>query len=112
MLIRSLLDKYGLNVEIVDNGQDAVNSVEAGEFDLIFMDLQMPVMGGLKAAELIKSKSKKIPIIALTANALKGDREKCLKAGCDDYLPKPIDRPDLIDLLKKYLYQNQTLPVS
>jgi CheY-like chemotaxis protein len=73
------------------------------EFDLVFMDMEMPVMNGYQATEILRKQGIDIPIIALTANALEGDREKCLSAGCDDYLSKPIKAEDLSAVLEKFL---------
>ena len=96
-VVTLLLRKRGHIVRAVDNGRAAVRAVEraARPFDVVVMDLQMPVMGGLDAARAIRRRegggSRRVPIIALTAHALRGDRERCLEAGMDDYLPKPID---------------------
>ncbi len=103
VLIRVLFERLGLNVVIVEDGQKAVNSALTETVDLIFMDMQMPVMNGYNATKTLREKGFVTPIIALTANAMKGDRQKCFEAGCDDYLPKPIDIRELIEILKKYL---------
>ena len=92
-----LLQRQGHQVKIANNGEEVLNSVKRDIFDLILMDIQMPKMDGLKATASIRLQEIKsklhIPIIAMTAHALKGDREKCLDAGMDDYLPKPVN-PD------------------
>lgn len=92
-----LLEKRGHKVVVAENGQEALDILEREEFDLMIMDVQMPVMDGFKATKAIREKEKKtgrhIPIIAMTARAMKGDRESCFMAGMDDYLPKPI-KPD------------------
>ncbi len=92
---RELLEKTGIKVTVVDNGQKAVDIVRKEHFDGILMDLQMPIMDGLTATrEIRKEKDKRtLPIIAMTANAMTGDRNKCLSAGMNDYIPKPVD-PD------------------
>ena len=86
--------------EIVEasNGQEAVAAVEAGAPDLIFMDLKMPVMDGWEATRRIRAMEagRRIPIVALTAQAMAGDSEKAIEAGCDDYVAKPIVDPDVI----------------
>jgi two-component system sensor histidine kinase/response regulator len=101
-----LLEKEGHEAVVVNNGREAVERFENGRFDLILMDIQMPVMGGLEAAQAIRVREqrrtfvfaggwKNTPIIALTAHAMAGDRETCLAAGMDDYLTKPLHRDDL-----------------
>lgn len=106
MLIRLLLEKEGLQAVVVENGQEALEAVLREPFDLVLMDMQMPVMSGLEAVQAIRAKGLTLPIIALTALAMKGDDEKCLKAGCDGYLSKPIDRKALRQILQKYLSKN------
>jgi len=78
--------------------------VKQHEFDLILMDMQMPVMNGFEATERIRQipEYKETPVIALTAFAMKGDREKCLEAGATDYIPKPIDSQEFIEKVKHY----------
>jgi two-component system, sensor histidine kinase and response regulator len=99
-LAKTLLEKNGHSVVIAENGQQAVDIAKSERIDLIFMDVQMPVMDGLEATRAIRASqaetSKHIYIVALTAHAMKGDREKCLAAGVDDYLTKPICRKDLL----------------
>ncbi|HOL89823.1 MAG TPA: ATP-binding protein, partial [Anaerohalosphaeraceae bacterium] len=85
-LIRLLLEKMGLEVEIVENGQQALERAQEGKFNLIFMDMQMPVMNGYDASRLLRERGCTIPIIALTAHAMKEDEKKCLAAGCNGYL--------------------------
>ncbi|TKB23109.1 response regulator [Desulfopila sp. IMCC35006] len=106
----SILEKLGCRVKICANGQEAVAAVAETEYDLIFMDCQMPVMDGYQAAIAIRHTEKKkannthIPIIALTANALTGDREKCLLAGMDDYLSKPFKQESIYNILKVWAH--------
>jgi CheY-like chemotaxis protein/nitrogen-specific signal transduction histidine kinase len=102
-LIRIMLQKMGLDVTIVEDGRQAVEKISNGRYDLILMDMQMPVMNGYDAARQIKAMGIQIPVIALTAHAMKGDEEKCRQAGCDDYLAKPIDRTKLEKILRHYL---------
>lgn len=92
----ALLTKFGYPVDTVDNGAQAVEMVQHGQYNLILMDIYMPVLDGFEATKQIRSLEKAgqhTPIIAMTANAMRGDRERCLEAGMDDYLSKPI-RPD------------------
>jgi signal transduction histidine kinase/DNA-binding response OmpR family regulator len=89
-----MLSKIGFNADVADNGQEGLNALEAGTFDLVLMDCQMPVLDGYAATGEIRKRegaSKHTPIIALTANAMTGDAEKCLAAGMDDYLSKPFE---------------------
>jgi two-component system sensor histidine kinase/response regulator len=94
-----LLNKWGHTVHAVDTGLAAVEAWERESFDLILMDVQMPEMNGLEATAAIRQREAQtgghIPIIALTAHALEGDRDQCLAAGMDDYVPKPLRHPDL-----------------
>ncbi|MCL4215559.1 MAG: response regulator, partial [Candidatus Hydrogenedentes bacterium] len=103
-----ILEKLGLRADAVANGQEAIRSLESLPYDIVFMDVQMPVMDGFEATRAIRSgKTKvlnpKIPIIAMTANALKGDREQCIEAGMDDYISKPIAPGDIPNALNKWL---------
>ncbi len=106
ILVKSLLNKIGLTVTIAEDGREAVEKALNQEFDLILMDIQMPNMNGYEATQALRQKGITTPIIAQTANAMKGDDNKCLEAGCDDYLPKPIDRKELLEKLKKYLHSD------
>jgi PAS domain S-box-containing protein len=100
-----LLEKHGHKVVVVDNGQDAVDALSENEFDLVLMDVQMPVMGGFEAVTRIRAReagtNRHTRIIAMTAHAMKGDRDRCLKAGMDGYLAKPIQAEDLYDALER-----------
>jgi CheY-like chemotaxis protein len=94
-----LLEKHGHRVVVVGNGKQAVDALERGPFDLVRIDVQMPEMGGFEATAHIRDRERvkggHVPIVALTAHAMKGDRERCLQAGMDDYLSKPIAAADL-----------------
>jgi len=103
MLIKLLLEKMGFDVTVVKDGREAVSKAQSGKFDLIFMDIHMPNMNGCEATRTLRKRGVETPIVALTANAMKGDDRECLAAGCNDYLPKPIDRKWLLCVLQKYL---------
>ena len=103
MLIDTLLKKHGLAATLTENGKQAVEAALAGDFDLILMDMQMPVMNGYEATTLLREKGLTVPIIALTASVMVGDRQKCIEAGCDDFLSKPINRLHLQVVLGKAL---------
>jgi len=102
-LFKTILEKYGLQVLLAENGLEAVNILEKEQVDLVFMDVQMPVMNGYEASLRLREKGYTGPIVAVTANAVKGEKEKCLEAGMDDYLTKPFKSVDLIPFLEKYL---------
>jgi CheY-like chemotaxis protein len=98
LLVRRLLEKAGHHVTIVDTGVAAIEAVARGRFDAVLMDVQMPEMDGFDATSRIRaseSGGRRLPIIALTAHAIQGDRERCLAAGMDAYVSKPI-RPELL----------------
>ena len=97
----NLLEKWGHRVTLANNGQEALDRVAAGRFDAILMDVQMPVMGGLEATQRLRLAGCRTPIIAMTANAMQGDRELCLEAGMDDYIAKPIKADELRLLLDR-----------
>src|SRR3989338_3435604 len=95
-LLKVHLESLGCAAEFVGNGQEAVEKIKNNKYDICFMDLQMPVMGGLEAAQVIRTQLKQnVPIVALTAAAQEEEQEKCLKAGMNDYLPKPFDLSEL-----------------
>jgi len=108
-LITRLLEKRGHHVKVAPNGREAITTLEKGTFDLVLMDVQMPEMDGLDATAAIRSKEvasgKHQNIIALTAHAMKGDKERCLAAGMDGYLTKPIRAQELDAILERYSTQ-------
>jgi len=85
------------------NGQEAVNMVDEGGFDLVLMDIKMPVMDGLEATAKIKEAHPELPVIALTANAFDSDRQLALKAGCDDFLSKPVSSEKCLAAIAKFI---------
>jgi signal transduction histidine kinase/DNA-binding response OmpR family regulator len=105
MLAVHILQKRGHTVEAVENGRQAIEALGKQPFDLILMDLQMPELGGVEATMLIREREKStgghIPIIAVTANAMVGDRERCLEAGMDDYVSKPIQLKELFAAIER-----------
>ena len=105
-MIRRMLENAGAAVAVVDNGEQAVDAVleaqdQGQPFDVVLMDMQMPVLDGFGATARLREAGSSVPIIALTAAAMQGDRERCLSAGCDDYLSKPIDRHTLLDVIAR-----------
>ena len=107
------LQKIGLTVDVAGNGVEAVAAWEARTYDLILMDCQMPVMDGYQASREIRAReagTRRIPIIALTADAMKGTEQQCREAGMDDYLTKPIDRARLSEVIQRYLSSTESRP--
>jgi CheY-like chemotaxis protein len=104
MLAVRLLEKRGHHVQVAGDGREALEKLKTADFDLVLMDVQMPVMGGFEATaairEMEKGTGKHIPIVALTAHAVKGDRERCLAAGMDGYVPKPIHPEELFERIE------------
>jgi two-component system sensor histidine kinase/response regulator len=101
--------KLGYHADMVINGKEAIEHLEKKDYDLVLMDCQMPEMDGYEATRKIRDESSsvrnhKIPVIAMTANAMKGDREKCLEAGMDDYISKPVSIDKLADTIERYLH--------
>lgn len=104
-VIRIILEREGFNFEIADNGEDVIKSYETGQFDLVLMDCQMPKMDGLQASVQIRkfehaTEKARCPIVAMTANAMTGDRERCLSHGMDDFLAKPFKRNELMAVIE------------
>jgi two-component system, sensor histidine kinase and response regulator len=99
-----ILSCAGARVEIANNGKEAVDAVATGSYDLVLMDLQMPVMGGYEATKLIRADKKNadLPIIAMTAHAMQGVQAECIAAGMNDYTSKPIDPDNLYTMIKKW----------
>jgi CheY-like chemotaxis protein len=104
VVAQTLLERFGYRVTVAENGQVALDMWSAQPFDAVLMDMQMPVMDGLQATRQmrrieVQSQRPRTPIIAMTANAMQGDRETCLRAGMDDYISKPIHREQLFSIL-------------
>ena len=102
-----MLEDFVASVIVVSNGQEAIDAVKQADsrgepIDLILMDMQMPIMNGFEATSKLRSCGFSRPIVALTAGAMAGDREKCLAAGCSEYLTKPVDHANLLAILLRY----------
>ncbi len=106
--MEKILCRLGVDAEFAKNGLEALRMYMKNEYDLIFLDIQMPVMNGYETAELIRQQEKMtsihIPIVAVTAYALEEDREKCMKKGMDAYLYKPVSMEDLLRVMAKFCY--------
>jgi len=104
-LVRKILNARGYEVLEAGDGLTAIEMATRELPDLILMDISLPGIDGIEATQRIKASTgtSHIPIVALTANAMRGDRERFIAAGCDDYLPKPISTAELLGMLKKYL---------
>lgn len=110
-LTKELLEILGCTVDVASTGHEALELVEKQRYDLIFMDIQMPKMDGYETTKEIRQLEKgshHTPIVALTANALQGDREKCINAGMDDYISKPFRSSDLERVLSQWLEKTKT----
>ncbi len=117
-LVRHIMESWGFTVDVVSNGREAVNKIQENKYDLVLMDIQMPEMDGMEATRAIRQLSDPvkaaIPIVALTANALKGDSEKYLAAGMNDFLPKPFNEQKLFLVISNNLKSSvkETIPMS
>jgi two-component system sensor histidine kinase/response regulator len=111
---RELLEDSGLVVEVADNGRIALTMAQQAPFDLVFMDMQMPVMDGVEATRELRKIARlaKLPIVAMTANAMEQDRRKCMDAGMNDFLVKPIDPADLCAVLLRWVRPRQAAPLA
>ena len=116
-LMKCTLEKIGLRLDLAENGlvacEKALASQAAGKpYDLILMDIRMPIMDGYEATQRLRAEGWQGPIVALTAHSMRGEREKCLEVGCDDYLSKPVDQPTLFVTLGTYLERKQRQPAG
>ncbi len=110
-LVKMMLTQAGYMCEVADNGHEAVEKFVAApqDFDLIFMDVQMPEMDGFEATQAIREQGfNQIPIVAMTAHAMKGDRERCLDSGMDDYVTKPIKREVVLEIIHKWILSKES----
>lgn len=103
MLIQLLLKKLGFETTMADDGQIAVDIYDSKPFKIILMDMMMPNMNGYEATQTLRKRGVTTPIVAVTANAMKGDREKCLEAGCDEYISKPITKDSLEKVISLFV---------
>ena len=104
----NILKRLGYQADVANNGQEVIEALTKKLYDLVLMDIQMPDMDGLEASRIIRDPSSSvhchtIPIIAVTAHAMENDKKRCLEAGMDDYLPKPIDQKKLTEKITKWL---------
>lgn len=116
-LISFLLRKQGAEVVVVENGQRAIEAVSASlasdkPFDVVLMDMQMPILDGYSAARKLRAQGCAIPVISLTAHAMAEDRKRCLEAGCDDYAVKPVNRNELIRMIRHWTSRKKSLPMK
>jgi CheY-like chemotaxis protein len=107
-LVEHILTRVGAEITIAENGQIAVELAthaleESNPYDVILMDMQMPIVDGYLATQMLRRLGYGSPIIALTAHAMAGDRERCVEAGCDDFASKPIDRKELLEIVARYV---------
>ncbi|MCH2223415.1 MAG: PAS domain S-box protein [Crocinitomicaceae bacterium] len=111
-LVNTILGNWGCVIVEAINGKEAVELLKTEEFDLILMDIRMPIMNGIEASKIIRNELNltKVPIIALTANAIQGETEKCKEAGMNDYLSKPFSQDDFYKILTKYLLAEPIIP--
>jgi len=104
----SILEPHQMKASSAENGRDAIETLKATpDIDIVLMDIMMPDMDGYETMRTIRrlSRFRSLPIIALTAKAMKGDREKCIEAGASDYISKPVDTEQLLSVLRSWLYR-------
>lgn len=109
LLARTILQDWGCYVEIANNGEESITALQRYRYDIVLMDMQMPIMGGIQATKIIREEMRMdLPIIALTANASKEDERNCLDAGMNDYISKPFREEELYRKISKWLDFDQT----
>ncbi len=109
-----MFEKIGINCDIASNGEEAVNKANENDYDMIFMDCQMPILDGYRATQIIKAnqKAQNVPIIALTASILESDISKCYEAGMNDYLAKPMKYTDLVKKINEHSNNNVAIQTT
>ncbi|WP_214079451.1 response regulator [Mesotoga sp.] len=103
LLIKEVLEKAGYSVDLASNGKNAVEMIRNNKYNLVLMDMQMPIMDGYEATKVLREEGYKIPIVALTAHTMQGDEEKTIEAGCDGFLGKPVSQSDLLEVVRYHL---------
>ena len=111
-LIAFLLARAGYTYEVAENGAEALRRLDQSQFKLVLMDMMMPIMNGYDATKAIRAnpKLKNLPVIALTANAMKGEDEKCRAVGCSDYLAKPYSKDQILNAISILIKKSQVGP--
>jgi CheY-like chemotaxis protein len=111
-LALKMMEKLGCRADLAGNGREALRMIERDRYDLVFMDCQMPDMDGYEASAIIRRREKEsgghLPIIAMTAHAMTGDRDKCIKAGMDDYISKPIRREEILQAISRWVQKGES----
>jgi two-component system, sensor histidine kinase and response regulator len=110
LVVKGMLAKRGFEVDCAGDGREALERLAARDYALVFMDCQMPVLDGYAATAEIRARGSRVPIVAMTAHAMKGDRERCLEAGMDDYLAKPLRPEELDAVLERWLAGAEPAP--
>jgi two-component system, sensor histidine kinase len=100
--VQRILTKRGASVTVANDGAEGVVKALKGAYDLVLMDMHMPVLNGYQAVEQLRGQGYRVPIVAVTAQAMKEDREKCLRVGCSDYLTKPIVTDQLVQTILRF----------
>ncbi len=102
-LERAMLEKQGLSVEVANNGKEALELASQQQYDIILMDIQMPVMDGIEATRSLRERGEKTPIVAVTANVMQKHRDEFYQAGGDAFITKPFEKSDITEVLSQYL---------
>ena len=116
-LAARMVEKFGFQVDVSGNGKEALSALERFKYDIVLMDVQMPEMDGLEATRRIRDKESRVmnhnvPVIAMTAHAMQGDKDLCIKAGMNDYTSKPVQPRDLLNKIEKYISIKEESDVS